>query len=324
MGATSSTPLGNPTFKGATWADTHKYYYDLCENDPSRAWYWYAADTLKLGDNLSTCSRFADEEANKENGEAPGLIAQEILDALDWIWANILDGLNAYWDCVKEANSYWFYKIIELLKSEPPTKPAPPSPNALCILMALGFDVVIITIVGLILFGYGGPLTDALGFLSRNISSFVQSVAGYIYQFGSYVIFGGKYLFDFARELANILADAVGANNLLVMLNLITGIATAICAVILEFLEVEQDWEGTYFQDIFEFVNAPFDVIMDVVQHFAGKGLIYHIIKFFILPFEAGTLLLSLLIGGIWFVFEQFIQTITSDDPIQDSNLNSE
>lgn len=189
------------------------------------------------------------------------------------------------------------------------------------ILMGIIMIVVVIAAVVMMLSDFLGPVEWGIskvlglfGFTADWTSGFVTRVGNFIIGNESTVVIGAKYLLDIFRDVYEVIISYTNVNNVLLGVNALTLALVLLSEVAIDAIEVEHRWEGSYFDVIYHILNWPIELVLDVVEHFTGgKGFIYYLGQFFALPYQAGALVLSMVIGGIVFVVEQLIAVIKED-----------
>lgn len=214
----------------------------------------------------------------------------------------ICDFFKAFWD-----------KIILKKPNVPPVK----QPSILCWAGFVYTATLVIGVVGLIsLFATGlfegfGVVASFFESIFSNITSFFSTIVEYITFGFQYVIDGWKLMWDGIAVIRDFVVDLTGANGYLVSANLLTILAWCISQLVLEFFEVELEWEQTDFYNIFEFLDTPIHWGLDFIEEVTGgKDIIYYLCKIFLIPFEVGILIISLVIGLIWFLIKELIDVI--------------
>lgn len=93
-------------------------------------------------------------------------------------------------------------------------------------------------------------------------------------------------------------SDVLGANHWLTAITLGTGLAWAVAEILLESVGLWRKWNDSDFATIFRFLDTPFELLIGVASQ-TSKYLGW-IVRLISLPFEAGLMLLSLFVGGVW------------------------
>lgn len=213
--------------------------------------------------------------------------------------------------------------LIDSIKHwiNPNDNPSASTPDSLCIVLGAFGLLVVMVALGLIMF-YGGEFLNVarwvfnfviggLGDGARYTSNFISKVATDITESESAITLMFKYAFDFVRDSIEYIVEYTYVNRYLLLLNIITAFLTAMLAVINETLWLESEFEGSLMQKCFKVFDWPFQFIMDFVEKLdGGKGILYYIAKFFVLPFEGGALALGFVVSGILYLIEQILEVI--------------
>lgn len=319
MGNSDSKPveLVNPQYRGDNWEDTFLYFNRACERNPQwRSWVeanvpmdLFDPDNsgptmpwTKVELGRETCSNWARQQAIENFGPEP----------------------TGESDCLTMCLTFVLKAIENFISSDPVQMPE--TPSMLC-WVAGGTVMVAAAIIFLIcvmllnqFFGFSlgnliGGFFKGAGFLGNWVSDSIKSIAGYIGQASGYVLFGAKYLLDIALKITDWIVYETFANPWLVYLNLGTLIAWAFLNLGIDFMNAKLEWEGTIFEKVFRVLDWPFEMIMKGVSVVTkGEGLMYYVVKLFLLPWEGAGVILSFVVGGVLFVFKELIKVLVEDD----------
>lgn len=153
-----------------------------------------------------------------------------------------------------------------------------------------------------------GPIASVFESIISQLETFINFMAEYTAIVLYYVKSGWNFLIENGKKLSDLIADVTGAYTPLVLLNFFTAVAWGLLQIALEFYEIELEWKNSDFYDIFEFFNTPITWILDLIKGASSDTpILYYIAKFFAVPFEVGTLLISLLVGGVWELMKELV-----------------
>lgn len=223
-------------------------------------------------------------------------------------------------DCLSDVTKYLIEVIEYYVLQSTTTKPT--APSSTCIVIGLILAVVAILVLGLLAV-YAGPVLTSMGGLFATLAQFLEwiwsSFESIFTTTIDYVTFGFQYILDgwnlllrVITYLRDFITDLTGANRNLVLLNLLTAFTWLISQLLLELFEVELEWEQTDFYNIFEFLDYPLKAILSFVEDFSGgsKNVLYYLVKVFLIPFEIGTLSISMIVGVVWYLVKELIDII--------------
>lgn len=224
--------------------------------------------------------------------------------------------------CLDEVVDYILAVIVSLFKDEP----VPESPSWWCIIEGSVILLIIVLLLGGLIylmftvggFTIGGVVGSILGAIGKgmgtiitNLTNWFQTFVSYAFDIFGYILDGWRILWDFIFSIKDFIVDITAANPSLVLANLLTIALWMILQLVQDILEVELDWEMSDYYDIFEFFNYPINFLMNMIEEFlSGKDVLYYLIKILLLPLEAGTLGVSLIVGTIWYLFKELIVII--------------
>lgn len=304
--------VGNPNI---SWMDVYNYYDEMCREadddtyDALRSWVKENLPVSKwtLRTKGQYCSDWGESMATKNKKTGPP------------------DEKN----CVKQV---WDYCIDNILNKIDPKKypNKPEEPSLTCSIVGImGLAVVVVAIGFILVYSFEflviakwivSTLLSVLKGGAVYTSGFVSRVGVDIVQSEGTLVTLVKYALDMFFDLVTFIVDWTDVAPGLLYLNVVTLFALGISIVFKDTEILIDRFEGTIYSEVFKICNWPFKFIMSAVEDLVGgKDLIYYLVKFFVLPFEGGTLILSLLIGTIIFILEQFLAVIkeaVEDEPL--------
>jgi hypothetical protein len=298
----SFTPTGNERYpEKEVWAYYYNYCmknYDILKNNP-------AFGGIKGGDEFPEIQWCGEWGTYMEELDKPNQVTR-------------LRPVNA--GCVKEVWNWLISSILHVLN--PKKYPdLPEKPGVVCSTIGIMALLVLGMAMLAVLYFFGSAVGiarwvwDALtGTVKGSIlysSTFVLRMGTAIIEEEGPFVNAVKYLVDVFFDLINFIIRQTEVAPGLLYLNVATLAALLITMVVKDAECLEERFKGTIYADIFRVVDWPFEFILKLVQDFAGgKGLFYYIAKFFVLPFQGGALMLSLILGSIGFVFEELLAVI--------------
>jgi hypothetical protein len=139
-----------------------------------------------------------------------------------------------------------------------------------------------------LIFGVGGPILYPL-------LDAIKSLFGTAFGWGVEMI---EWIAGTIWWAIMEVADFLGANHWLVALDLLTGLAWALAEVLQSSIGLWHKWSDSDFAVIYRFLDTPFELLVaaaDAVGSWLGW-----IAWALLLPFEAGALIISFVVGGVW------------------------
>lgn len=284
-----------------------KYYYDYCRE----------------GDNYDSL------KANSAYGNIDKLLenpwcaewARQMEDKSGSMITELQDPLSP--GCTKEVWMYIKGNILHLINPDKYEKPED-APGMVCSIIGLFAIFNILGALGLIAY-FGKNIFDVVTYVFGSLFGIVRSGAvytsGFISKVGTTITEDEgpivnliKYMLDWFFDLVNGVISLTEVSPGLLYLNVLT-LAALMIAVVFKDTECLIDrFKGTIYSTVFKIVDWPFQFILDVVQQIdQGKGFFYYLAKFLVLPFQGGALALSLLIGSLLFVLDQFLAVVKED-----------
>lgn len=223
--------------------------------------------------------------------------------------------------CFKQMLKYAVAWIEYAIFSTPGSS-APVAPDGWCLFEGGFILLIVVAVIGLLAV-YAGPFLESLGGLFGTLAQFLEFIWNNLFSLFStvveFVTFGFRYIVDgwklilvSIEYIKEFVVDLTGANGYLVIANLLTVLVWCISQLSLELFEVELEWEQTDFYNIFEFLDTPIHMILDFIESLTDgeKNILYYVCKIFMIPFEIGVLVISLLIGGVWYLFKEMLDII--------------
>lgn len=309
--STSSVPLYDPNYAkdnpDKTWLEILDYYSEYCEDN------YTAVTGEKKGIGIGAAKmrrRVCQDWAENKNraGTNPALNGSCLKDLLNWI---------------KEEIEYNIFG-----GSPPSTKP-----STICFI-AGGFALMNVIAVILGIFYFGSSILDQFEFLFKTVFGFTGSfvrwseditgrIASFISSSETSLLIGFKYFFDLALIVSNWIIDNTQVNYNLLELNVLTFFVWMGTIVLKDIIIFEEDFEDSAVKKIYRIFDWPFRSVRQVVEWLTeGKGLIYWVTWFFLLPFDCGSMVVSLVVYGVLYLIEQLLEVITNKSKPTNSHFN--
>lgn len=171
--------------------------------------------------------------------------------------------------------------------------------------------VLALIALGLILYLFSGSIPNVMDGMEKAFGWVVEIFEWFL------VILRGSFralfgiiirIFEFVRGKILVFANSVDVPGPLAVSSLVLASIWCVLEVLEELAGAVPKWRGTIFYSVYRFLAWPFLTVEDLARE-SGGPILGALAQIIFIPFTAGALLLSFLLGGILWPFQQIFSS---------------